>query len=197
MKKISLLITIALLIFLLSLVAQETGSFNDSRDGKSYRTVTIGTQTWMSENLAYKTNSGCWAYENNISNVRKYGYLYDWKTAQSVCPPGWHLPIDSEWLTLMSFLGSGDIAGGKLKSTISWESPNTGATNSSGFSALPSGARFPNGSFDNATGYCYWWRTKEYDTNHAYFIQLSYDQVRVSENYNEKNAAVSIRCLKN
>mgnify|MGYP001477235862 CR=1 FL=1 len=197
MKKLSIVLSIAFLIIVCNVKAQETGSFTDSRDSKIYKTVKIGTQIWMAENLAYKASSGCWAYENDSGNVKKYGYLYDWKTAKNACPSGWHLPTDSEWLALTNFLGGGDVAGGKLKSTIGWESPNTGATNSSGFSALPSGARFTDGLFDNATGYCYYWRTKEFNNNDAYFIQLSYDQKRISENYEGKNSGLSVRCIKN
>ena len=196
MKKLSFLMTIAILIIVWNISAQEAGSFTDPRDGKNYKTLKIGTQTWMAENLAYKASGGCWAYQNNSSSIKIYGYLYNWNTAQNVCPSGWHLPSDSEWLTLINFIGGGDVAGGKLKSTSMWDSPNSGATNSIGFSALPSGLRFSDGSFDNATGYCYFWRTKEYSNYDAWFIQLSYDQKRTSENYDSKSSGLSVRCVK-
>ena len=121
--------------------AQETGSFTDIRDDKVYKTVKIGDQWWMSENLAFKSNSGCFSYKNIDDYVKTYGYLYNWETAKNVCPDGWHLPSHSEFDKLSNFLGGPDAAGGKLKEagTSHWNSPNAGATNSSGFSALSSG----------------------------------------------------------
>jgi uncharacterized protein (TIGR02145 family) len=124
----------------LSLGAQQqtnnknANQFTDQRDGKTYKTVKIGTQTWMAENLAYKTNKGCWVYNNDKKNVAKYGYLYNWETANVVCPAGWHLPTDAEWKILTDFLGGDSIAGGKLKTSTGWD-----GTNESGFSALPAG----------------------------------------------------------
>jgi len=119
------------------------GSFKDVRDGKTYITIKIGTQTWLAENLAYKPSSGnFWAYDNNSSYVVKYGYLYDWETAKKVCPVGWHLPSVEEWTTLANYLGGEKIAGGKMKATIGWQYDENGnATNESGFTALPAAYR--------------------------------------------------------
>ncbi|MEN8119070.1 MAG: FISUMP domain-containing protein [Bacteroidota bacterium] len=78
----------------------------DSCDGKRYKIVDIGGQIWMTENLAYKTNSGCWAYDHDQTNVTKYGYLYNWKTAKTVCPQGWHLPDKDEFWALLRYFGS-------------------------------------------------------------------------------------------
>jgi len=82
----------------------QTGTFIDSRDGKTYKTVKIGDQWWMAENLAYDTGGGCWAYENYKSNLEIYGYLYTWGTAKNACPDGWHLPSDEEWTELEVYL---------------------------------------------------------------------------------------------
>jgi uncharacterized protein (TIGR02145 family) len=99
-------IFICLLIVLahITTFAQEMGSFKDSRDGKIYKTVQIGDQIWMAENLAYKANTGCLAYNNDIGNVDKYGYLYSWNTACSVCPKGWHLSSLEEWEIMNKFI---------------------------------------------------------------------------------------------
>ena len=109
----------------------------------------------------------CW-YNNEINNRDLYGGLYTWAAAmngqsssianpsqvQGICPDGWHLPSDAEWTQLFNFLGGTSVAGGKLKEagTINWSSPNTGATNESGFTALPSGLRYPDGGFISEGG---------------------------------------------
>jgi len=118
MKKRSSIFTIPLLILGLLLIVAcssskkinnnkpETGSFTDPRDGKIYKTVKIGDQWIMAENLAYKPDNGkFWAYENDESNITIYGYLYDWETAMNIAPDGWHLPSDKEWITLRKILG--------------------------------------------------------------------------------------------
>jgi uncharacterized protein (TIGR02145 family) len=113
-------------------------ALKDSRDGKSYRTVIIGSQTWMAENLNYQTgNSKC--YGNDASNCAKYGRLYDWSTALEACPVGWHLPSDYEWTILENVvIGGSSTAGTKLKSKTGWNDNGNG-TDDVGFSALPSG----------------------------------------------------------
>ena len=121
----------------ISSIAQVTGTITDWRDGKTYKTVKIGTQTWMAENLNFETSSGSWVYKKNPSNASIYGRLYDWETAKKSCPPGWHLPSEKEWKKLRTFLGKNSIIGGELKEegTAHWKSPNKGATNKTGFSA--------------------------------------------------------------
>ena len=120
MKKRNSIVTIPILILgLLLFIAcsnskkinnyskPETGSFADPRDGKIYKTVKVGEQWIMSENLAYKPNSGrFWAYENNDSNLVIYGYLYDWETAMDIAPEGWHLPSRKEWKAVRKSLGA-------------------------------------------------------------------------------------------
>jgi len=145
--------------------------FIDPRDGQTYKTVKIGNQIWMAENLNYATSSGSWCYNDNSDNCTKYGRLYNWVTAQSTCPIGWHLPSDDDWHKLALSLDPNSvnedieshIAGGKLKSITGWNSPNASATNESGFSALPGGHRRNyDGVFSLIGSYGYWWSSTEY-----------------------------------
>jgi len=140
------------------------GSMKDTRDNKTYKTVKIGTQWWMAENLAYKTGSGSWAYNNEESNVAKYGRLYHWETAKTACPTGWHLPSDAEWTTLTSYLDGESVAGGKMKTTSNWDSPNIGATNESGFSSLPVGLLTNDGGFYEVGSSGYFWSSTQSST---------------------------------
>ncbi len=176
------------------------GSFTDSRDGKNYKTVKIGTQTWMAENLAYKNSSGCWAYDNKESNVTTYGYLYDWETAKNVCPTGWHLPSDAEWTQLTNYLGGEKVAGGKLKETgtTHWKSPNKGATNETGFTAIPGGSCFSTGAFFAIGGYGYWWSATEATEAGAAWFRTMFDYANdVVRDYGFGNEmGLSVRCLK-
>jgi uncharacterized protein (TIGR02145 family) len=171
-------------------------SYTDSRDGKTYKTIKIGEQFWMAENMAYKTGTGCWAYDNDESNIEKYGYLYTWETANKVCPTGWHLPSPDEWRTLTGFLGGEEVAGGKLKEsgTTHWRSPNSEATNEKGFTALPGGGRTSAGTFVNRGNYGSWWTTSQDYTNAGYYRYIRYDNSNVGDTWG-KNAAFSVRCV--
>jgi len=195
MRNKSLLMTIAISLIAMSSFAQVKGTFTDSRDGKIYITVKIGTQTWMAENLAYEARRGCWAYDNNATNVAKYGYLYDWETAKTVCPTGWHLPTDDEWTTLTTYLGGEAFSGEKMKSTRGWFENGNG-TNTSGFSALPGGYRSKYDTFDNVGSYGYWWSSTESYAATAWnwYICCKYSYVdRFSYN---KSLGHSVRCIR-
>jgi uncharacterized protein (TIGR02145 family) len=187
----------AILNIAISSVAQTTGTFKDERDGKIYKTVKIGTQIWMAENLAYDANKGCWAYNNDITNVAKYGFLYNWETALTVAPDGWHLPTDTEWTILIKYLGGDSIAGGKLKSTTGWDSPNIGATNASGFSALPAG--YINMLKSGLIGkYAFFWSANESNDKSAWLRYLKTDDCQSNRNYYfRKDYGFSVRCVKN
>ena len=117
------------------------GELYDSRDGKTYKTVKIGVQTWMAENLNYPA-SGSMCYDEISANCIKYGRLYDWQTAKNACPSGWHLPYRSEWEALNKSVGGEKKAGKKLKAKTGWYdwqgAPGNG-TDDYGFSALPGG----------------------------------------------------------
>ena len=176
----------------------ERGTFTDSRDGKTYKTVKIHTQVWMAENLAFKTDKGCWAYDDNQNNVAIYGYLYDWETAKQVCPTGWHLPSDAEWTQLTTYLGGEGVAGGKLKETgtAHWKSPNTGATNASGFTAVPAGYRSGSGAFYGIGYDGDWWSSSEDDTDGAWCRSLSYDSGGVGRSDGHESNGFSVRCVR-
>jgi OOP family OmpA-OmpF porin len=195
--------------------ADVTGSFKDPRDGKTYKTVKIGTQTWMSENLAFKTDINSIAYDNNENNGKIYGYLYNWENAMKVCPSGWHLPSLKDWNILIEFLGGEKIAGGKMKETgsVHWESPNTRVTNSSGFTALPGGMFDGIERFSGIPYRGYFWSAEELaETNKnaadtkeklATFYSLSSYEDETSdlnfyvlESISPKTSCFSVRCLK-
>jgi len=146
------------------------------------------------------------------TNYTTYGVLYNWTASmagsagstanpsgiQGVCPTGWHLPSDAEWTQLTAFLGGESVAGGKLKEigTSHWNSPNTGATNETGFTALPGGVRGSGGPFYDIGAYGYWWSTTEGSTSNAYYRYVVYDNSDVYKNYLSKELGFSVRCLR-
>jgi len=187
------------------------GSFIDPRDSKSYRTVTIGSQTWMAENLNYDvpgvTTDVC--YNNQESNCNTYGRLYDWATVmngassstsrpsgvQGICPSGWYVPSEVEWTTLTDFAGGLSAAGRKLKSATGWIGGGNG-TDEYGFSALPGGSRWGGGHFYDAGSYGFWWSATEGGADIAWGrgMYSSYDNVYRDSNF--KTYLFSVRCLR-
>ncbi len=191
-------------------------------DGNVYKTITIGTQTWMAENLkttkyrngdlipnvtdgtawsALATGAYCW-YNNDVANKATYGGLYNWfavADTRNIAPTGWHVPTDAEWTTLTTFLGGESVAGGKLKEagTSHWSSPNTGATNSSGFTALPGGYRLNNGgSFYDVGTNGNWWSSTAYGASNAWNRALNYYFAYAYRYYNNKQYGFSVRCVR-
>ncbi|MFC2101159.1 FISUMP domain-containing protein [Bacteroidota bacterium] len=173
-------------------------SFLDNRDYHIYKAIQIGNQVWMAENLNYDSDSGTWIYNNNSANAATYGRLYDWETASSVCPDGWHLPSDAEWTILTEFLGGESIAGGKMKETgtMHWNDPNTGATNSSGFLALPGGYITKYGSFAVMGTYAHFWSSTERYSGHAWHRQLVNCNEDLYRSDCELNYGYSVRCIR-
>jgi uncharacterized protein (TIGR02145 family) len=189
-------------------------------DGNIYTAVTIGTQVWMKENLKVSkfrngdpiptnlsnsawqnTKAGAYAiYNDNASNIETYGKLYNWYAvvdSRNLCPLGWHVPSDGEWATLENYLGGASVAGGKLKSTSSlWTSPNTGATNESGFSGLPGGLRNYDGNYYLIGNDGYWWSSPENSSSFAWYQGLSYDNSSSYRYYDQEQSGFSVRCLK-
>jgi len=189
----------------------------DPRDNQSYNTVQIGTQCWMAENLNFgsmitisSTNNGQvekYCYNNNPTNCNVYGGLYQWdemmqysiiEGVQGVCPNGWHVPTDTEWTTITTYLSGTSVAGGKMKETgtAHWNLPNTGATNESGFTGLPGALRSSGGSFVYLGNNGYWWSSSEYLGSQAWLRQLYYDNEQVIRSNYDKTNGFSVRCLK-
>ncbi|MDY6332654.1 MAG: fibrobacter succinogenes major paralogous domain-containing protein [Fibrobacter sp.] len=199
-----------------------TGTMTDSRDGLTYKTVTIGTQTWMAENLNYETeNSYC--YKDNASNCSKYGRLYIWAAAmdsvgtwstngkgcgygttcsptypvRGICPEGWHLPTKADFETLFTAVGGKSIAAQKLKSTTGWTTYR-GITNEDAFafSALPAGFRLDDGYFSSEGYDAFFWSSTEYGSDFAYYVGLGYNDGDASLGSSYKSYGFSVRCLK-
>jgi uncharacterized protein (TIGR02145 family) len=177
---------------------QEAGSITDPRDGKVYKTVKIGDQVWMGENLAFKTSDGWSVYEDISDYVKTYGYLYTWAAATKACPDGWRLPSMQDWWFLSNTLGGDTEAGGKLKQegTSSWKNPNTGATNSSGFTALPSGRSGDKGREYIGTT-AYFWTNVDDDDVTSWCGVLYSSRGDLALIPIEKKNGFSVRCIKN
>ena len=193
------------------------GSFTDSRDGHVYKTIEIGTQIWFAENLAYEgagqeitepadwyDNTACdgWCYYSNYESLfgSTYGILYQWEVAKVACPTGWHLPTNSDWFVLRDFLGGEYGTGGKLKEagTTHWISPNTGATNETGFSALPAGQRDGPGLFYHVGLYGHWWSSTYSGSGRTPGRTISYNRDDFISPHLDfaKRDGNSVRCLK-
>ena len=198
---------------LMSAVAEET-TFLDTRNYKTYRTVTIGTQTWMAENLNYPNGNGA-CYASKQENCDVFGYHYNWQGAVSACPAGWKLPSDDDWKTLERYLGVPENelehpngfrgilanAGGRLKTIDYWKSPNEGATNETGFSALPAHWGYQDGTWEspkpNEHAY-FWTSTAVPGRNDSAFARhiWHWDTGIQRGTGMAKNARLSVRCLK-
>jgi uncharacterized protein (TIGR02145 family) len=186
--------------------------------------VKIGNQIWSAENLntdrfangdvifemktysdwvsSGKNQSPAWCYYNNDSTLGAvYGKLYNWYAVadpRGLCPSGYYVPSDAEWNTLVNYLGGRSIAGGKMKETglKHWATPNTGATNSSGFTGLPSGYRSDYGSSHVMGNYGFWWSATQYSPIDAYYRSLDYYPINVFRHYMNKTYYYSVRCIK-
>jgi len=169
------------------------GKFTDPRDGKVYKTVKIGDQTWLAENLNFDCK-GSKCYDNDPKYAEKYGRLYNWKTAKKACPSGWHLPSKKEWDELVNFAGGEDTAGKKLKAKSGW-SENGNGTNEYGFSALPGGFGNSSGSFSIAGYYGNWWSSSEYGSSYAYYRVMDYSDEDAYWNDYGKSYLFSVRCV--
>ncbi len=192
------------------------GTVSDA-DGNVYATVTIGSQTWTTENLKttkyndgksipnvigesawkeLKTDAYCW-FMDDVANKVTYGAYYNWNTVNTgkLCPAGWHVPSDKEWRSLTDYLGSENIAGNSMKASSGW-SRNGNGTNESGFSALPTGYRNAKGLFSSQGISAYWWSSSSDAVNGWYTVLFSKDATAFKY-YGQKESGFSVRCLKN
>ena len=215
---------VAVLLVSLSFTAVKTQTVKDI-EGNVYKTVTIGTQTWMAENLkttsyndgtaiSFVVNNTAWLnqdsvaittsayywYENDSTYKDVYGALYNGYTLKTykLCPTGWHVPSDAEWSILTDYLGGEGVAGGKLKEAgyTHWATPNTGATNETGFNALPGGSRFMDGTFKLGNEGGNWWSSSDYNSERTWFRGMNNNIEFVIKGPLEKPNGISVRCVK-
>lgn len=187
-------------------------------DGNEYPTVQIGGQCWIAANLKTIPQTGqSWCYNNQQENCDVYGRLYNWAAAmngeessndspsgvQGVCPAGWHLPSDAEWDELRDYLDpeiggnpNVNVAGGKLKAVELWNAPNTGASNESGFTALPGGIRNVNGTFLTLNNQGIWWSSTSFNASQSWQRAMYHDLESININPSPVGAGLSVRCIK-
>ena len=169
-------------------------TMTDSRDGQTYKTVKIGKQVWMAENLNFKIDSS-YCYNDSSEYCKKYGRLYSWAAAKRACPEGWHLPTIDEFETLFAAVGGQSTAGKKLKSASGWKKDGNG-TDDYSFTALPAGGRSTNESFYGGDGAAYFWSSTEYGKNRSYYIFLNYQDDEANEVDYYRDDGMSVRCVK-
>lgn len=197
------------------------GGMND-QDGYVYKTIVIGNQEWMAENLntshyrngdlipvvsqqtswvGLNTGASSW-YENDSAAYHcPFGKLYNWYAVsdmRNICPSSWHIPTKAEWSSLEEYLGGDSIAGGKMKSTIqSWSLNNIGASNSSGFSGILGASRYDNGSFNFIGSFGgFYWSSDKNDTTSAWLISLDIQSINSMQAVYALNYGFSVRCIK-
>ncbi len=212
--------TAAVGVFVWTAAAQTAGTLTDKRDGKTYKTVKIGEQVWMAQNLNYKTKSGSWCYgeggqvfdgfgDNKYpiyrtlssakiqANCGKYGRLYNWKTAKTVCPSGFHLPYSQEWQRLVDYAGGYREAGKNLKARSGWndaEGSSGNGTDDFGWFGLPGGCR-EFGDFSTVGYGGLWWTATEDIIGGAYLRGMDYNNDNVGEINDSKDYGYSVRCV--
>jgi len=190
-------------------------------EGNTYKTVRIGDQVWMVENLRTATFTDgseipavadatdwselaapgfCWYNNDEVSNKDTYGALYNYYSVNTgqLCPAGWHVPSRDEWQQLRDALGDTITGGGKLKEegTTHWNMPNAGAINSTGFTALPAGIRYFEGTFSSLSYFTSYWSSTEADNNKGWYLSLYFNDAVAGMNNTSRKDGFSIRCIK-
>ncbi len=214
----------AALLFILALSCGKTGGTLRDIDSNEYRTIKIGSQVWMTENLKtthYRNGDPItnlkddkeWRavmlnytpaycnYKNDEKYVKTYGRLYNWYTIsdqRNIAPEGWHIPTKAEWKMLADNLGGPDIAGGKMKEkgTAHWDSPNVGAKDSANFTALAAGDRNNDGFFDNMGFSACWWTSTGSPDDYATSVAILHNRTELAPDIDAKICGFSIRCVK-
>jgi uncharacterized protein (TIGR02145 family) len=190
-------------------------------DSNTYKTIKIGNQTWLAENLktvhyrngdpipnvlyvyiwdSLTTGAYC-EYYSRAENSKTYGNLYNWYAvtdSRNLAPVGWHIPSKDEWDTLINYLNDKQTDGGKLKETgfTHWLNPNLEATNETGFTALPGGSRTEAGYYMNAGTFAYWWATSELIGHGGFFMSTNYEFGNFMGGFFDKRHGYSVRCIK-
>lgn len=220
-KMINMLFIISLLLTICPVMGEGVTRTVTDIDGNAYHTAKIGSQVWMTENLrvthyrdgseipnisdatlwhAQKTGAFCW-YENDPKFKNQYGALYNFYVvadSRGLCPAGWHVPSALEFRELQEYSGGSDSAGDALKETGTrhWRSPNSSATNISGFTALPAGGRGAKGEFGEMGNYATWWSSTSDEATYAWHWGLKPDSPQTRGNPGHKASGFSVRCIK-
>ena len=177
-------------------------TLRDMRDGQKYKTVQIGKQVWMAENLNYDMEgSVCREFEA----FTMYGCFYDWEAAMKACPREWRLPSEDDWMTLVDYVGGHLVAGGKLKATTAWDEKGnySAGTDDYGFTALPGGVALDRnetrgeGRLSIINSGAFFWSSAEIDDDEAYTLNIRYENDTTGWFKNRKNSLISVRCIKN
>ena len=180
----------------LILFSQNAEPLTDPRDAQVYKTVMIGNQVWMAQNLNYDMAKS-WCYNDDFKNCNVYGRLYSKEAATKACPKGWRLPDDNDWEILVKYFGTKHELGAYLKdaSTTYWKAPNTEATNKSGFTALPGGHRLANGNYAELNTMASFW-SQFNDKSDLWGRHLVYNAANLNSYNSPEIEACSLRCIK-
>lgn len=213
-----IMFTILFFVIYFSLLFNNSFSQVTDKDGNTYKTVKIGKQEWMAENLNVshyrngdeipqvqdkeewdKLTTGAWCYyENSSENGTTYGKIYNWYAVndpRGLAPEGWHVPSDEEWTQLTDFLGGAENAGTKMKSTTGWDE-NFAGNNSSGFNALPGGYRTHDGYFSNKGRNALFWSSTEFNSQRVWFRNVIGSIPDVYRPNYDKEFGLYVRCIK-
>jgi uncharacterized protein (TIGR02145 family) len=176
-----------------ALLAAGCSALCAAQNNTAFKTVRIGNQVWMAENLNIKTAKS-WCYDNDESNCNKYGRLYTWDAARTACPAGWRLPTRGDWKTLAFYAGGDKVAGKKLKAKHGWRKNGNG-TDDFGFSATPGGQLDSGDDFEDINIDGEWWTATGLGSHYAYSRKMDYDDDRLDEDEDKKSNGLSVRCI--
>ena len=193
-KRVALMCVALVAMLVPNCLANNIGSMTDPRDGQVYKTVKIGNQTWMAENLNFETADGS-CFDDRTTNCLRYGHLYPWSSAMEACPEGWHLPDSTEWNALFAAVGGIESAGKSLKFTEGWRNGGNG-TDEFGFSAFPVGILYGSSEQSPKNEYASFWSSTENSEEGSYGMFLSYYGKGAKLGIDSKGASFSVRCLK-